>query len=257
MSYINSVNPYWGVPSNSGVLRAGSNNASFRIQEGQLDIQAKNFITKWDTDKNGVLDLNEFKKSDGLTGEVKTTIGSTELAQALWASIAGPDGTMSAAEYARTLLGLDENSDGTISQAESDKIKTQWAKQAASNPGKANVSIYNNLIALGTDIGLDRKFAQGSEEKYAQWLEEDNYNRTKKDTVSITDSANSLTDILDLLMKRPTNAGSNSKDTGLTLVGDGGIPVDTDPGFSDTVARTGVEKTQVKASDLETLPLVD
>jgi hypothetical protein len=185
---LDPLTKYWGRPG-AGLQKAGSNAASFKIQEGQLDVQATSFIQKWDANEDGVLDLNEFRQSDGLTGDVKTSISSAELAQALWAAIAGPDGTLSAGEYARGLLGMDENLDGVITQKESDKIKTKWAKEAAEDPGKANVRIYNDNVALGTDVGLDTKFALGFEEKYAKSLEEDDMSDMLDDTTSSTDSS--------------------------------------------------------------------
>ena len=191
---LDPLTKYWGRPG-AGLQKAGSNAASFKIQEGQLDVQATSFIQKWDANQDGVLDLNEFRQSDGLTGDVKTSISSSELAQALWAAIAGPDGTLSAGEYARSLLGMDENLDGVITQKESDKIKTKWAKEAAEDPGKANVRIYNDNVALGTDVGLDTKFALGFEEKYAKSLEEDDMSDMLDDTTSATDSSD-ISDIL-------------------------------------------------------------
>jgi hypothetical protein len=185
---LDPLTKYWGRPG-AGLQKAGSNAASFKIQEGQLDVQATSFIQKWDANEDGVLDLNEFRQSDGLTGDVKTSISSAELAQALWAAIAGPDGTLSAGEYARSLLGMDENLDGVITQKESDKIKTKWAKEAAEDPGKANVRIYKDNVALGTDVGLDTKFALGFEEKYAKSLEEDDMSDMLDDTTSSTDSS--------------------------------------------------------------------
>ena len=191
---LDPLTKYWGRPG-AGLQKAGANAASFKIQEGQLDVQATSFIQKWDANQDGVLDLNEFRQSDGLTGDVKTSISSSELAQALWAAIAGPDGTLSAGEYARSLLGMDENLDGVITQKESDKIKTKWAKEAAEDPGKANVRIYNDNVALGTDVGLDTKFALGFEEKYAKSLEEDDMSDMLDDTISATDSSD-ISDIL-------------------------------------------------------------
>ncbi len=192
-SNVDPLTLYWGRPgataSATAPQKAGSNGVSFKIQEGKLDVQATSFIQKWDANQDGVLDLNEFRQSDGLTGDVKTSISSSELAQALWAAIAGPDGTLSAGEYARSLLGMDENLDGVITQKESDKIKTKWAKEAAEDPGKANVRIYNDNVALGTDVGLDTKFALGFEEKYAKSLEEDDMSDMFDDTISSTDSS--------------------------------------------------------------------
>jgi hypothetical protein len=208
-SNVDPLTKYWGRPGGNGPQKAGSNAPSFKLSEGKLDVQATSFIEKWDANQDGVLDLNEFKQSDGLTGNVKTAIGSAELAQALWAAIAGPDGTLSAAEYARSLVGMDENLDGVITQAESDKIKTQWAKESAEDPGKANVRIYNDNVALGTDVGLDTKFALGFEEKYAKSLEEDDewagfeeeaaaiIARTKKTTPTPTTTTTTSTSSID------------------------------------------------------------
>jgi hypothetical protein len=189
---------YWGRPA-AGLQKAGSTAPSFKIQKNSLDIQATDFITQWDANQDGVLDFNEFKQSDGFTGNVKTNIGSAELAQALWAVVAGADGTLSAAEYGRALLGMDQNSDGVISQAESDKIKTQWATEASEAPGNANVRIYNRNVALGTKAGLDTKFALGFEEKYAKSLEEDESSDLNSTNPSTTNSITDSDDIVALL----------------------------------------------------------
>jgi hypothetical protein len=189
---------YWGRPA-SGLQKAGSTAPSFKIQKNSLDIQATDFITQWDANQDGVLDFKEFKQSDGFTGNVKTNIGSAELAQALWAVVAGPDGTLSAAEYGRALLGMDQNADGVITQQESDKIKTQWATEANEDPGKANVSIYNRNVALGTKAGLDTKFGLGFEEKYAKSLEEDESSDLISTDLSTTNSITDSDDIVALL----------------------------------------------------------
>jgi len=89
---------------------------------------------------------------------------------------------------------------GVITQAESDKIKTKWAKDSLADPGKANVRIYNELVALGSDIGLDNKFALGFEEKYAKSLEEDDTSGTSNNTASLVSNAKDLTDISGLLV---------------------------------------------------------
>ncbi|MFN9691310.1 MAG: hypothetical protein ACK551_04340 [Vampirovibrionales bacterium] len=220
---LDPLTKYWGRPG-AGLQKAGANAASFKIQEGQLDVQATSFIQKWDANEDGVLDLNEFRQSDGLTGDVKTSISSAELAQALWAAIAGPDGTLSAAEYARGLLGMDENLDGVITQKESDKIKIKWAKEAAEDPGKANVRIYNDNVALGTDVGLDTKFALGFEEKYAKSLEEDDMSDMLDDTTSATDSSDIAAilkslgiDMPQLATTKPANATSTTPDIAAIL----------------------------------------
>jgi hypothetical protein len=179
--------------------KAGSAAPAFKIQKNSLDIQAIDFITQWDANQDEVLDFKEFKQSDGFTGNVKTNIGSAELAQALWAVVAGPDGTLSAAEYGRALLGMDQNADGFINQQESDKIKTQWATEANEDPGKANVSIYNRNVALGTKAGLDTKFGLGFEEKYAESLEEDMSIKTEPAASTPAPSANRSTDVSALL----------------------------------------------------------
>ena len=198
-SNVDPLTLYWGRPGATGTTtapqKAGSNAASFKIQEGNLDVQATTFIQKWDANQDGVLDFNEFKQSDGLTGSVKTAISSQELAQALWAVVAGPDGTMSAAEYARSLLGMDENLDGVITQAESDKIKTKWAKDSLADPGKANVRIYNNNVALGTDVGLDSKLPLGFEEAYAKSLEEDDESSSSQSKSPATTTTTSTSSI--------------------------------------------------------------
>jgi hypothetical protein len=213
-----SASPYWGRPA-SGFQKAGSAapafkiqknsldiqptdfiaKPAFKIQKNSLDIQATDFIAKWDANQDEVLDFKEFKQSDGFTGNVKTNIGSAELAQALWAVVAGPDGTLSAAEYGRALLGMDQNADGFINQQESDKIKTQWATEANEDPGKANVSIYNRNVALGTKAGLDTKFGLGFEEKYAKSLEEDESSDLISTDLSTTNSITDSDDIVALL----------------------------------------------------------
>jgi hypothetical protein len=207
---------YWGRPA-WGLQKAGSNAPSFKLQKNSLDIQATDFITQWDANQDGVLDFNEFKQSDGLTGNVKTNIGSAELAQALWAVVAGPDGTLSAAEYSRALLGMDENADGVITQAESNKIKTQWATEANEDPGTANVRIYNRNVALGTNAGLDTEFGLGFEEKYAKSLEADLSIKKKTAGSTQSPSAKSSTDVSALLASLGIKLPSTTPAKGLDL----------------------------------------
>jgi hypothetical protein len=90
---------------------------------------------------------------------------------------------------------MDENLDGVITQAESDKIKTKWAKDSLADPGKANVRIYNELVALGTDVGLDSKLPLGFEEAYAKSLEEDDESSSSQSKSPATTTTTSTSSI--------------------------------------------------------------
>ena len=198
-------NNSWNRPSmpqyNPGVPRP---QPAFQIAEGQLDVQAEQFIKQWDTNRDGVLSLAEFQKSDGLTGNVKTAFSSPQLAQALWAVVAGPSQTLSAAEYARAVVGMDTNFDGKITQQESDRAKLGWTNAAVKD--KRNVvKIYNDNIALGQDIGLDKKFPMTKEEKYALSLEGKDYDMKDKYDV-YTDNEDDYS-----LFSRSSNTSQTSK----------------------------------------------
>lgn len=207
---------YWGRPT-AGLQKAGSTSPTFKIEKDRLDIQATDFITQWDANQDGVLDFNEFVESDGMTGNVKTSVGNFDRAQAFWAVVSGADGTLSAAEYSRALLGLDENSDGVITQAESNKIKTQWAQEANEDPGKANVRIYNRNVALGTQAGLDTKFALGYEEKYAKSLETDASIKPKTEASTPAAGTKDETDVSALLASLGIKIPSTTPAKGLDL----------------------------------------
>ncbi len=142
----------------------------FQMQQGKLDVQAKQFIQQFDTDLDGSLSQAELKKSTGLLGPVQTKVSSPQLAQALWASIAGPSNTINAKEYAAFLLRLDDaNVDGIITQAEAD----DWVNRAsqavqAKSPGVNTVArVYNNMITNGNQVGLDQAFGTTQEEQFA------------------------------------------------------------------------------------------
>ena len=142
----------------------------FQLQNGKLDVQAKQFIKQFDTDLDGSLSQEEVSKSSGLMGAVQTKVTSPQLAQALWASIAGPTNTINAKEYAAFLLTVDgANVDGIITQAEAD----DWVNRAsqavqAKSPGVNTVArVYNNMMTNGNNVGLDKAFGTTKEEQLA------------------------------------------------------------------------------------------
>jgi hypothetical protein len=68
-------------------------NKFFQINEGKLDVQAKDYIKHNDQDKDGNLDVDEIIESGGLTGDVKTELTAEQL-KGLYALMAGPDGKL-------------------------------------------------------------------------------------------------------------------------------------------------------------------
>ena len=139
----------------------------FQLQNGKLDVQAKQFIKQFDTDLDGSLSQEEVSKSSGLMGAVQTKVSSPQLAQALWASIAGPSNTINAKEYAALLLGVDADRNGMITQFEADA----WVKKDTETFklwGADGVQdIYKGRISNGNQVGLDQAFGITKEEQFA------------------------------------------------------------------------------------------
>ena len=165
---------------------------TFQLQNGQLDVQAKQFIKQFDTDLDGSLSQEEVSKSSGLMGAVQTKVSSPQLAQALWASIAGPTNTINAKEYAAFLLRVDGVKDGTpngtITQAEADDWlnRASQAVQAESGGVNAIVRNYNNTMSNGNQLGLDKAFGTTQEEQIALGEIEQQDQKTLIDTPSIS-----------------------------------------------------------------------
>jgi hypothetical protein len=149
-------------------LNAVNRQPTFQLQNGQLDVQAKQFIKQFDTDLDGSLSQAEVAKSSGLMGAVQTKVTSPQLAQALWASIAGPSNTINAKEYAYLLLMVDDDQNGMITQAEADDYITMRAGTFQSMGVKEGVQGIYKALALGGDpFGLDKVFGTTEEEQLA------------------------------------------------------------------------------------------
>ena len=142
--------------------------AYFQLQNGQLDVQAKQLIQQFDTDLDGSLSQIEIAKSPGLLGTVKGKVNSPQLAQALWASIAGPSNTINAKEYSTFLLRLDADRNGVITQAESDAYISRDAQTFQNMGVQEGVrSIYTTLVSGGNQLGLGQVFGTTQEEQFA------------------------------------------------------------------------------------------
>lgn len=149
-------------------LNAVNRQPTFQLQNGQLDVQAKQFIKQFDTDLDGSLSQEEVGKSSGLMGAVQTKVTNAQLAQALWASIAGPTNTINAKEYAAFLLTVDGDQNGMITQAEADAYVANGS-QAFKNLGLTEgvKGMYQTIISNGNQVGLDKAFGTTQEEQFA------------------------------------------------------------------------------------------
>lgn len=140
----------------------------FLMQQGKLDVQAKQFIQQFDTDLDGSLSQAELKKSTGLLGPVQTKVSSPDLAQALWASVAGPTNTINAKEYASFLLIVDADQNGMITQAEASRFVRE-ADQVLRKAGLQNgvKDIYTSMALNSKQAGSDQVFGTTQEEQFA------------------------------------------------------------------------------------------
>jgi hypothetical protein len=143
-----SVNP------NSFLVRASSNApAGFQLQMGQMATQGKAFIAKYDADKDGTLNFDEYQAAGGnLTDGLQSTVSSPELAKALFAMHAGPSGTLNAAEWARSITMFDDNFDGIITQAELDKNIAVRQDGLKIDPNRAILNSYLGSALHGKDV---------------------------------------------------------------------------------------------------------
>ena len=154
-------------------MNIGGSSASprfFQIQAGKLDQQAKDFILKNDTNKDGELSQAEVQAAGGLTPGVRSRVSSASTAASLWAGVTGPSGGIGAKEYAQFLVALDFDRDGKVTQDESDATMASWSKFIEANPKVAHSSIYAALVKLGNDIGLDKVLDNSDEEAVADAL---------------------------------------------------------------------------------------
>lgn len=142
----------------------------FQIQAGQLDQQAKAFILKNDTNKDGELSQAEVQAAGGLTPGVRSKVSSASIATSLWAGVSGPGGGIGAKEYAQFLVALDFDRDGKITQDESDATMASWSNFIQANPTVAHSSIYSALVQKGKEIGLDKVLDNSEEEQLAEDL---------------------------------------------------------------------------------------
>ena len=142
----------------------------FQIQAGKLDQQAKDFILKNDTNKDGELSQAEVQAAGGLTPGVRSSVPSASIAASLWAGVSGPSNGIGAKEYGQFLVALDFDRDGKITQEESDATMASWAKFIQANPKIAHSSIYSALVQKGKEIGLDKVLDNSEEEKLASDL---------------------------------------------------------------------------------------
>jgi hypothetical protein len=122
---------------------------SFAIDRGKIPTQAKSFIAKYDTNKDGVLNFDEYQQAGTLTDGMKSTVSSPELAKALFAMYAGPSGTLNAAEWARSTLNMDDDFDGKITQAELDKNVELQQERLKIDPQLAVMRGYIGAIGVG------------------------------------------------------------------------------------------------------------
>jgi hypothetical protein len=156
---MNSINiglPIVGQTYNPNPVQTPANSkASFAIDRGKIPTQAKNFIAKYDTNKDGVLNFQEYQQVGSLTDGLKSTVSSPDLAKALFAMYAGPSGTLNAAEWARSTVNMDDDFDGKITQAELDKNVELRQEQLKIDPELAIMRGYIGSINVGdTMFGL-------------------------------------------------------------------------------------------------------
>jgi hypothetical protein len=153
MNSINSGLPIVGQSFTRGSNQPVTNgNKSFTIHRGKIPTQAKNFIAKYDTNKDGVLNFKEYQQAGTLTDGMKSTVASPKLAKALFAMYAGPSGTLNAAEWARSTTWMDEDFDGKITQAELDTTTALQQDRLRIDPELAIPLTYGKFVSGAQDL---------------------------------------------------------------------------------------------------------
>jgi hypothetical protein len=148
-----------------------------------------------DKGKDGTISYAEALNSpDGLLGNglLKLPPDSAQT-RALWDALSGPDGTVNPQELAAAILSVDGNVDGTVTAAEVDKFLQNIMTKLAQSPTAA-VSVYNNMQANASALGLD-DFLQNTEEaayarQYEQRLNQSTQAQTSEETFSLLEQAN-------------------------------------------------------------------
>ncbi|MFN9691833.1 MAG: hypothetical protein ACK551_07035 [Vampirovibrionales bacterium] len=204
----------------------------FQIQAGKLDQQAKAFILKNDTNKDGELSQAEVQAAGGLTPGVRSKVSSASIATSLWAGVSGPGGGIGAKEYAQFLVALDFDRDGKITQDESDATMASWSNFIQENPTVAHSSIYSALVQKGKEIGLDKVLDNSEEEQLAEDLAiGKNPSSTTPTKPPVTEDAGlpivggTTAGTSALVIPSTTTAGTAAKLQAILLANDTGLPV--------------------------------
>ncbi len=131
----------------------------------QLAVGIENRINRLDIDGDKQISYQEAMNSrDGLlgNGQLKPRPGSPE-SMRIWAALSGTDGKMNARELAATILSVDADSDGTVTNKEVIAFGSELV-QRVRDSGMAAI-MYDYIDQKGKRFGLDNFIAETQETK--------------------------------------------------------------------------------------------
>jgi hypothetical protein len=142
------------------------------------DVQTR--ISQLDSNGDGQLSFQEGRGAKGgLLGNGVLKIGN----EAVWATLAGPDGKISARELAAALVTVDYDSNGTVSTAENANFINSTSSNSFLAPSTVK-GMYNDIDLKAQRIGLDAYLPQTGEVGYTKQLEEQLKGATKEEIKS-------------------------------------------------------------------------
>jgi hypothetical protein len=158
--------PYSNTHQPSGSSKNTMHSANDTMPLASMRTFIAQSISLHDTNKDGEISLDEAIKGPGLTGEKKNTY-TAEDAKALWASISGPTGTLSARDYAQYLLYLDKDANGELTEQEVSEQKQTLINNTKTDIVRGVVQNYTQLIHIAMQKGLDVELPKGDEQHFA------------------------------------------------------------------------------------------
>jgi len=204
-------------PEDLTYLRAKADNPN--AWDGkQLAVGVNNRIAQLDVDKDGQVSYDEAMTSpDGLlgNGQLKPRPGSPE-SMRIWAGISGNDGKMNARELASTILSVDSDSDGTVTNKEDIAFGSELVQRAVDRESAAR--LYDYINEKGKRFGLDNFITETQETKDVRTVASVSKQTEKVARRNINVALNKTTEELMVKLKGLDPASAEAKALNLEVI---------------------------------------